>query len=100
MSDGKSLFSADHFNTSSAGSAITDTSLSAARAAMRKQVGLKGRILNLTPKYLIVGPDNEAAANKYTSAAFVAAKASDINPNFNTSLEVIVDARINGNAWY
>ena len=100
MSDGKSLFSADHANVSATGSAITDISLSSSRAAMRKQVGLKGRILNLTPKYLIVGPDNEGAANKYTSASFVAAKASDINPNFNTSLEVIVDARIQGNSWF
>jgi hypothetical protein len=67
---------------------------------MRKQTGLKGRVLNLTPSFLIVGPDNESLANKYTSASFVAAKAGDINPNFNTSLEVVVDSRIAGNAWY
>lgn len=99
MSDAVALFDAAHKNIITAG-ALDDGKLSLGRAAMRKQVGLKGRVLNLTPSYLIVGPDNEQAANKYTSASFVAAKASDINPNFNTSLEVVVDSRIIGNAWY
>jgi hypothetical protein len=100
MSDGVALFDAAHNNLAAAGSAITDVTLGAGRAAMRKQVGLKGRVLNLTPSILIVGPDNETAANKYTSASFVAAKAGDINPNYNTSLEVVVDPRIQGNAWH
>lgn len=100
MSDGVALFDAAHANVAGAGGAITDVTLGAARAAMRKQVGLKNRVLNLTPSYLIAGPDSESAANKYTSASFVAAKASDINPNFNTSLEVVIDPRIIGNAFY
>lgn len=99
MSDGVPLFHGDHGNLMSA-SAITDTALGAGRALMRKQTGLKGRVLNIAPSFLIVGPDKEVEANKYTSASFVAAKASDINPNFNTSLEVVVDARISGNAWH
>ena len=52
------------------------------------------------PSFLIVGPDNETAANKYTSASFVAAKAGDINPNYNTSLEVVVEARIDNRDWF
>ncbi|NML62263.1 hypothetical protein HHL21_14495 [Massilia sp. RP-1-19] len=100
MSDGKTLFHADHGNLAGAAGAISDVTLGAARAAMRKQVGLKGRVLNLTPSFLIAGPDSESLANKYTSASFVAAKASDINPNFNTSLEVVIDPRILGNQWH
>lgn len=100
MSDGTALFDAAHSNVAAAAGAITDLTLSDGRASMRKQVGLKGRVLNLTPSFLIVGPDNESAANKYTSASFVAAKASDINPNYNTSLEVVVDPRIQGKAWH
>lgn len=99
LSDGVALFHADHKNLLGA-AAISDTSLSLGRAAMRKQTGKKGRVLNLTPSFLIVGPDKETEANKYTSASFVATKASDINPNYNTSLEVVVDPRIAGNAWY
>ncbi len=101
MSDSVALFHASsHGNYTSSGTAISDTSLGVARALMRKQTGPKGRELNLTPNFLIVGPDKEVEANKFTSASFVAAKASDINPNFNTSLEVVVDSRITGNAWY
>ena len=100
MSDGKALFHADHGNMAAAGAAIDEVALGAARAAMRKQKGPKGRVLNLTPAFLIVGPDNETAANKYTSASFVAAKAGDVNPNYNTSLEVVVEARIEGNEWF
>ena len=100
MADGKALFDAAHANLASPASAITDTSLSAARAAMRKQTAPDGSVLNLTPSILIVGPDNEAAANKYTSAQFVAAKSVDINPVYNTSLTVVVDARVAGTNWY
>lgn len=100
MSDGVALFHGDHANLAGAGAAITDVTLGAGRAALRKQVGLKGRVLNLTPSYLIAGPDSESAANKYTSASFVAAKAGDINPNFNTTLEVVIDPRVPGNEWH
>ena len=100
MSDGKALFHADHSNLAGAGDEIDEVSLGDARAAMRKQKGMKGRVLNLTPAFLIVGPDNETQANKYTSASFVAAKAGDVNPNYNTSLEVVVEARIEGNDWF
>lgn len=99
MSDTVALFHANHGNLPTA-AAISDTSLGVARAAMRKQTGQQGRILNILPQYLVVGPDKEVEANKYTSAQFVAAKASDVNPNFNTSLEVVVDGRISGNKWY
>lgn len=100
MSDGVVLFDAMHTNLAGAASAITDITLGAGRAAMRKQVGLKGRVLNLTPSFLIAGPDNESAANKYTSSQFVAAKAVDINPAYNTSLEVVIDPRIQGMQWH
>ena len=99
MSDNVALFHATHGNLMNA-AAISDVSLGAGRSAMRKQVGKKGRVLNLTPSFLIVGPDKESEANKYTSASFVATKASDINPNYNTSLEVVVDPRVSGNTWY
>lgn len=99
MADGVALFHGDHKNLLT-GAALTADSLSAARAAMRKQTGPDGSVLNLVPSVLIVGPDNEQAANQYTSASFVAAKSVDINPAYNTSLSVVVDARITGKQWY
>lgn len=100
MADGVALFHATHANLAAAGTAISEAALSAGRAAMLKQKGLKGRVLNVKPSFLVVGPDKEFEANKFTSANFVAAKSVDINPSYNTSLEVIVEARITGNAWH
>lgn len=99
MADSVALFHATHANLLGA-AAITDVTLGLGRAAMRKQTGPKGRILNLTPEVLLVGPDKESEANKYTSSQFVAAKSVDINPAFNTSLEVVVEPRLTGNQWY
>lgn len=99
MADTVALFHATHGNLMTA-AAITDVTLGLGRAAMRKQTGANGRVLNLSPEILIVGPDKEAEALKYTSANFVAAKGVDINPAFNTSLSVVVDNRVTGNQWY
>lgn len=100
MVDGVTLFHADHGNLAASGGAISDVTLGAGRAAMRKQTGQNGRVLNLAPEILIVGPDKEAEALKYTSSNFVAAKSVDINPAFNTSLSVVVDNRVTGNQWF
>lgn len=99
MADTVALFHATHGNLLAA-AAITDVTLGLGRAAMRKQTGANGRVLNLAPDLLIVGPDKEAEALKYTSSNFVAAKGVDINPAFNTSLSVVVDNRVTGNQWY
>lgn len=100
LADGVALFHATHANLAGSGAAISLASLGAARAAMRKQTGPQGRVLNLEPAFLIVGPDKEMEAYQFTSAQFVAAKNVDINPASNTQLEVIVDSRITGNAWH
>lgn len=100
MADGVALFHSTHANLAGTAGAISDVTLGAGRAAMRKQSGANGRVLNLAPEILIVGPDKEAEALKYTSSNFVAAKSVDINPAFNTSLSVIVDNRVTGNQWF
>lgn len=99
MADGTALFAAGHGNLPSA-AAITDLTLGSGRQLMYVQTGPNGRVLNLRPVFLVVGPAKEMEANKYTSASFVATKGADIAPNFNTSLQVIVDARITGNKWF
>lgn len=100
MADTMALFHSNHANLAGTAGAINDVTLGAGRAAMRKQTGANGRVLNLAPEILIVGPDKEAEALKYTSSNFVASKSVDINPAFNTSLSVIVDNRVTGNQWY
>ncbi|GAB3464260.1 hypothetical protein GCM10027398_08560 [Azotobacter salinestris] len=98
--DGTALFHADHGNLAASGGAINTTTLAAARAAMRKQKSKAGHFLNLGPEFLVVGPDKELEAFQFTSSQYVPAKNADINDSRNTSLTVIVDARITGNQWY
>lgn len=101
MNDGVALFHADHGNLAAAG-AIAVASLSAMRAAMRVQKSLDGRYINVTPAFLLVPAALETLANQYTSADFVSAKSSDINP-FKSTLQVIAEPRLDAasaTVWY
>lgn len=99
--DGFAIMSTQHGNIAASGGAINITTLAAARAAMRKQKGINGQnFINITPKYLVVGPDKELEAYQYTSANYVPVTNGTINPVQNTTLQVIVEPRIVGNEWY
>lgn len=100
MADTKALFHADHGNLAGTGTALSVTSLAAARAAMRKQKALDGSPIDILPKFLIVSPDLELLAYQFTSTNYVPAKSSDVNVAFITNLTVIVDPYLTGNAWY
>jgi phage head maturation protease len=99
MADTVALFHATHANYTSSGTDISVTSLGVARAAMRKQTSLSGAKLNLTPRFLLVGPDKEALALQYTSQNYIAAKSADINV-WVGMMQPIVEARISGTKWY
>jgi len=98
MSDGKALFHADHGNKAAAGTVISVAALSAARSAMRKQVGLAGDKIDIAPRYLLVSPDNETAAEQILTE-LNPTSAADTNP-FAGKLALAVDARLYGNRWY
>lgn len=98
LSDTVQLFHATHANKSGSGTAIDATNVGLAVAAMRKQKSLDGIPLNLSPKYLVVGPDKEMQARQLLTNV-VATKSSDVNP-WSGVAELIVDANISGNGWY
>lgn len=98
LSDGKTLFHADHGNKAAAAAAITVESLALAVAALRKQKSLDGLPLNLSPRFLVVGPDKELEGRRVL-ATITAAKAGDVNP-WAGAMELVVDANITGNTWY
>jgi hypothetical protein len=110
MADGSAIFHATHGNLAGSGAAISDMTLGAALAAMRKQKSLDGQYINVVPKWLIVQPDHEGVAKKYTTqlgpTVVVAGKASDVNafnvPGMVPGLEVIVEPRLvaTTTAWY
>lgn len=97
MEDGKALFHTDHGNKAASGSVIAVTTLSAGRLAMRKQTGLGGELIAVTPKFILVSPDKETEAEQ-TVSIIQATKTSDVNPF--TSLAVVVEPRLTGNRWY
>jgi len=100
MHDGNELFdAANHNNYTSAGTAISVASLGAGRQMMRDQKSPGNNHLNIAPKYLIVGSQNEAPALQYTSQNYIAAKQADINV-WTGLLTPIVDARVTGKQWY
>jgi HK97 family phage prohead protease len=100
MSDGKTLFHADHGNLRTGGEmsgAIVVDELSNARQAMRLQKGLLGELISVTPKYLLVGADRETEAEKAIST-ITPVVSQEVNP-FQNKLEVVVDPRLS-TAWY
>lgn len=74
--------------------------------AMRKQTGLQGEKLNVTPRYLIVPTALEQTAYQYTSSAYVPAIAGNVNEfraGGRTALEPVVEPLLDdasATAWY
>ena len=98
MGDGQPLFHASHGNLAASGGALAEDTLSAARVAMRKQTGLSGDLIDVTPQFLIVPPDLETTAEKLLSTV-QATRAEDVNPF--TRLTLIVEPRLSSaTRWF
>ncbi|MEI4195863.1 prohead protease/major capsid protein fusion protein [Roseovarius sp. E0-M6] len=99
MSDGKTLFHADHGNKAGSGAVISDATLSAARLALRTQKGIEDRTIRVTPRNLLVPPALETTAEKWL-ASISPATAADANP-FSGSLSMVVEPRLSSaTRWY
>jgi phage major head subunit gpT-like protein/phage head maturation protease len=101
LSDGAPLFHASRHNIADPAAAISDASLSAARAAMRTRKGLSGQIISAPPRYLVVPAALETTAEKWLTA-IQATAASDVNP-FGGKLELLVEPRldaVSATRWY
>ncbi len=98
MSDGFNLFSSEHKNEGTVG-AISDTTFADAFKKMRNQLSLDGQeFLNVSPAFLIVGPDLEALARKYLMS-IQSTKASDSHP-FAQSVELVVEPLITDDKYF
>lgn len=96
--DNKRLFHADHGNLAAAGAAPSETTLSAARQALRQMKGLGGSAIAATPAFVLCGPALETQFEKLLTAIQATASA-DVNP-FGGKLNLLVENRITGNGWY
>jgi hypothetical protein len=92
MADGKAVFHADHANLTAPAVATILEGLAVARLAMRKQTGLSGGLIDVSPRFLVVPPDLETLAEQ-ALATIAPAKAADANP-FAGRLTLIVEPRL------
>jgi len=98
LSDTVALFHATHANLNSGGAAaIALASVGAARAAMRKQVGVNGSRITLNPTWLFVPPELETVAQQFVSANIVPEAFTTNNP-FAGKLQVAVEPRLSDSA--
>ncbi len=104
--DNKALFHADHGNLADTPLGLGDAgagldALSAARLALRGMKALDGKTppINATPKFLLVGPEQETIAEQLL-AEIAAATVDDVNPPFAKRLSLLVEPRITDNRWF
>lgn len=78
MSDGYAVFENTHHKNIGTAGAVSKSTLAAAFALMQKQKDANGSVLDLTPKYLLVSPDEAVEAEILT--------ASTIDPSTNNTM--------------
>lgn len=98
LADGYAVFSTEHKNIAGAASAITMTSLAAARTAMQRFVDSRNAARPVMPSIILVPPEKQTEAEQVV-AAISATKSSDANP-FAGALKVIADPGLSGSGTY
>lgn len=99
LSDGKTLFHADHGNLAQASATLSVASLGTARVAMRRQTGLAGEAVNVVPTFLVVPPELETLAEQVLTE-IAASEVANANP-FAGKLKLLVEPRLtSASAWY
>lgn len=99
-SDGGAIWQtgATRGNLAAAGTAITVAAIGAGTAAMRKQVTIDGKKMNLRPSILLVSPDKELEALQLLTT-IAANDTVKVNP-YSGRLTPVVSAQLTGNAWH
>lgn len=105
MSDTKTLFHAGHGNLAASGTALSVDSLGAARAAMRRQKGIKGEShLDPQPRFLIVPVVLESKAEAMLNSLVLYGASNGVdNLQWIRNLTLVSDPRLDDvseTAWY
>lgn len=101
LGDNVALFhTATHKNLASSGAALDATTMNAARTAMRRQVGLTDEeLISITPKYIVVAPEQEMAADQLLTN-ITPSQTGQVNPFTSAGLQKIVEPRLPAGPWY
>ena len=101
MGDTYSLFSTEHSNLAGSGAAIAIATISAARLAMRSQLGIDAEThIDVQPTHLVVPVAQQTLAQQYVTL-ITPTQASNVNPF--TNLGVVAEPRLDdssGITWY
>ena len=98
MSDGDAVFHANHGNLTESFNVPSFAPLSASRLAMRRQKGLNGELIDVSPKFVVVPPELESAGEQ-ALAEIAATKSDDANPF--QKLTLVVEPRLTDTEqWY
>jgi len=103
MQDAVNLFHEDHGNIAATSTVLDAASLSSARVLLRRQTAIGGGVLNLTPRFLLVSPEHESAAEAMLAAAARSMSQGADNalvPAWLARLELVVEARLDDSAAY
>lgn len=99
-SDGVALFhTSTHKNLASSGGAIGETTLSAARTAMRRQKSPEGNELGIVPKFLLIPAELETVAQKIVTS-ITADQTGNVNVFAGKLQPIVIDQFTDATAWY
>lgn len=103
MQDSVALFNSAHGNVAASAATITADALGSARVLLRRQKALGGGALNLTPRFLLVAPEQEQAAETLLAASSRKQSQGSDNalvPDWLAQLELVVEARLSDGAFF
>ena len=105
MNDGKTVFHTAHNNLAAAGAPVSADTLSAARAAMRKQKGMNGATMDVTPAILLhpVALETSVEILLRSTALPSAEMSSGVHNPWAGKLQPVSDPRLDAvseAAWY
>lgn len=103
LSDGTAVFHSSRGNIATTGLSLGDSgdmaALEDARKAMRGFTGLDGQtLINVQPKFLLVGPESEANAERLLASIYPATT-DDANV-FGSKLSLLLEPRITDESWF
>lgn len=92
MADGATLFHATHGNLGTAAD-VTEAALSEAYRSFAQQKGLEGRLISITPRFILVPPGKRSLAARKQVASVTAGSVAEVN-TFAGRLEVVEEPRL------
>ena len=96
--DGLPLFHASHGNVSTG--AVGTSGLSLGRVVMRAQTDANGNLVAPAPRYVLVGPSAETAAEQALNETAVVSTTEANRPVFAGRLDLAVEPRLSGVPWF